>query len=619
MSSKGLIRSRWAAIGAAVAVTLGGGGLIGVSAASGDASSLKTVTPTRIMDTRQGTDGKVSGKTVALQVTGEITTYTSSGPTAATVVPAGANAVSMNLTVTGGERNGDFGFVTAFPCTAATDTVPNASTLNFVEGVDVANSTVVPLGATGKICLNVYGSAHLIVDANGYYETASAGAVDAYTKAESDELLDGKLNSPECSESGLLIRTQSSWGCATLAYGPAKPDTIMASTQVTRDGQNPQHLISIAMPDDGRPFIAQRVSMTKITIDRCDDTRCSKYTELSSVSAPIDNLFSGPIIRLRDDGRPFIVIPMTLNNGLGPHRFSTISCDDIECSSYAQWYHPVGLKDGGAPIDIDFYSDDTPAILALKSAGPALFECLNISCLGAAEYTPGDFSTDLFTSDSSLNLVIHDDDTAMFSYLNWAPENQVLIGCKGAGARNCTSISDNHKTLFASQAGGGYYSDLALTSEGLPVFVYSADGHISVQFCETKTCEDKGDEVRGNGSSSIYYEQGEDFSDIQVRLTDHDLPIVTAIRDDANNTAVVLTCVDTSCTDAHLFDLGGGMEAHTAVGSDSFWTIGVTDLELASSPNGRFMAYGARTSDGNVHLRVGQIIAPAVTGIIQSS
>ncbi len=168
MSSKSLIRSRWAAIGAAVAVTLGGGGLIGVSAASGDASSLKTVTPTRIMDTRQGTDGKVSGKTVALQVTGEITTYASDGTTpAATVVPAGANAVSLNLTVTQGERNQGYGFVTAFPCAAATDAVPNASTLNFVEGVDVANSTVVPLGATGMICLNVSGSAHWIVDANG--------------------------------------------------------------------------------------------------------------------------------------------------------------------------------------------------------------------------------------------------------------------------------------------------------------------------------------------------------------------------------------------------------------------------------------------------------------------
>ena len=186
MGSKSLIRSRWAAIGAAVAVTLGGGGLIGVSAASGDASSLKTTTPTRIMDTRQGSDGKVSGETVALQVTGEVTTYAANGTTpAATVVPAGANAVAVNLTVTQGERNQGYGFVTAFPCTAATDTVPNASTLNFVEGTDVANSTVVPLGASGKMCLNVYGSAHVIVDISGYYETADA-AVDSYTKSESD-------------------------------------------------------------------------------------------------------------------------------------------------------------------------------------------------------------------------------------------------------------------------------------------------------------------------------------------------------------------------------------------------------------------------------------------------
>lgn len=183
MGSKSLTRSRWAAIGAAVAVTLGGGGLIGVSAASGDASSLKTVDPVRILDTRS--DIKVSGETKILKVTGEIPTVTSSGVVNATVVPAGATAVSMNLTVTEGLRNGGYGFVTAFPCAAATDTVPNASTLNFMDGVDIANSTVVSIDASGNICLNVYGSAHVIVDVNGYYESA-AGTVDAYTKAESD-------------------------------------------------------------------------------------------------------------------------------------------------------------------------------------------------------------------------------------------------------------------------------------------------------------------------------------------------------------------------------------------------------------------------------------------------
>jgi hypothetical protein len=291
----------------------------------------------------------------------------------------------------------------------------------------------------------------------------------------------------------------------------------------------------------------------------------------------------------------------------------TVSCDDSDCSSTTETTHAQDLKTG-APFDIGFYSDGTPAMLTLKTSGPILLECLDLDCTGANQYTPGDFSTDLFTSNSSLNLLIKGDDTAMFSYLNWGPENQVLIGCKGVGARNCTSIAENHKTMFASQAGGGYYSDLALTSDGLPVFAYSADGHISVQFCE-----DKGNEVIGNGSSSIYFEQGEDFKDIQVRLTDGDVPIITAIRDDAGDTAIVLTCVDMSCSDAHLFDLGGGMEAHTNLGEDQFWTIAVTDLELASSPNGRYMAYGARTSDGNVHLRVGQIIAPAVTGIVPAS
>ena len=122
MSSGSLVRSRWAAIGAAVAVTLGGGGLIGVSAASGDASSLKTVTPTRMLDTREGAGGKISGETVSLQVAG-----------GTSVVPDGASAVAVNLTVTEGERNQGYGFVTAFPCTAISDAVPNASTLNFVE------------------------------------------------------------------------------------------------------------------------------------------------------------------------------------------------------------------------------------------------------------------------------------------------------------------------------------------------------------------------------------------------------------------------------------------------------------------------------------------------------
>ena len=332
MGSKSLIRSRWAAIGAAVAVTLGGGGLIGVSAASGDASSLKTLTPTRIMDTRQGSDGKVSGETVALQVTGEITTYASDDTTpAATVVPAGANAVSLNLTVTGGERNQGYGFVTAFPCAAATDQAPNASTLNFVEGVDVANSTVVPLGATGMICLNVYGSAHLIMDLNGYYTASSeAGAFDVtkyYTKDEIDKnyfqggrtrsnqinALDWQLGTSFCSGSDAceLSYPAGGWPYFTLENGDGSLSQGQAqfyiplrneTDTIYSDGNSYDfYYASLCMADpSGTTFRAPELDSVTLYFDDLSSST-GKYTRGSAVLTVSGGTGSTPGVTSDDD------------------------------------------------------------------------------------------------------------------------------------------------------------------------------------------------------------------------------------------------------------------------------------------------------------------------------
>jgi hypothetical protein len=249
-----LTRSRWAAIGAAVAVTLGGGGLIGVSAASGDAASFVSVDPTRILDTRTTT--KVDDSTALLQVTGEVTTYSAAGASASKtlVIPATATAVAVNVTVTQGERNGDYGFVTAYPCDAATDAAPSASTLNFVEGVDVANGVVVPLGDDGAMCLSVYGAAHLIVDVSGYYTAASAGAVDAYTKAETDDLLDDKADAASvytATETDDLLDAKAD---ATSVYTEDETDALLNDKANVLDPLTTTHsgfaLQEVGSPDD---------------------------------------------------------------------------------------------------------------------------------------------------------------------------------------------------------------------------------------------------------------------------------------------------------------------------------------------------------------------------------
>ena len=96
---RGLWRSRWAAIGAAVAVSLGAGGLFVAQAAPGPSeSTIVTVTPERILDTRDpvnlGLNGPfTSAVSQKLQVTGSIPTATGTK----TVVPAGATGVLLNV------------------------------------------------------------------------------------------------------------------------------------------------------------------------------------------------------------------------------------------------------------------------------------------------------------------------------------------------------------------------------------------------------------------------------------------------------------------------------------------------------------------------------------------
>lgn len=315
MSMKSLTRSRWAAIGAAVAVTLGGGGLIGVSAASGDASSLKTVDPVRILDTRS--DAKVSGATKILKVTGVVPTVASSGVVNATVVPAGATAVSMNLTVTEGVRNGGYGFVTAFPCAAATDTVPNASTLNFVEGVDVANSTVVPIDASGNICLNVYGSAHLIVDVNGYY-TSSNYFQGGRTRTTQINAYDWQLGTSFCAG--------SQQACALSYPDGGNPYFTLENADPTLSAGQVQFYIPLRNESDGSDNDGNNYDFYYATLCMADPSGTTfRAPELDSVTLSYDSYNSTTAKYTRESA------VLTVTGGTGTVPGVTSDDDAVTC------------------------------------------------------------------------------------------------------------------------------------------------------------------------------------------------------------------------------------------------------------------------------------------------
>ena len=142
-----LRRSRWAAIGAAVAVTIGGGGLIAVDAASSTPSSTVTITPVRVLDTRtMGLPGPfVSAVSQKLQIIGS-------------AVPADATGVLLNVTVV---QPTAAGFVSVRP--GDSSGAPSTSSLNFAAGQTVPNSVQVGLPTVRANA----GQIDITYDANG--------------------------------------------------------------------------------------------------------------------------------------------------------------------------------------------------------------------------------------------------------------------------------------------------------------------------------------------------------------------------------------------------------------------------------------------------------------------
>jgi hypothetical protein len=144
-------------------------------------SEFSPVTPTRVLDTRNGTgaaEGKVGkGAVVKLHVAG-----------AANIPETGVVAVVMNLTVTNASGAG---FVTVYPSTDGS-TVPNVSNLNYGPGQNtVANLVTVPVGTDGYIYLANAGSTagpiDLVADVSGYYTHSNA---DEFETASPERLLD---------------------------------------------------------------------------------------------------------------------------------------------------------------------------------------------------------------------------------------------------------------------------------------------------------------------------------------------------------------------------------------------------------------------------------------------
>lgn len=139
------------------------GGYFTDSSSNGGAGGFAPLTPTRLVDTRDGTGGVHSpvgpggGGVLEVLVAGQKGVPAMSSATA-------PRAVALNVTATNPTAAG---YLTLWPDGSA---LPLASDLNFTRGQTVANLVVVQVGADGRVDVyNLAGSTDVVIDVVGWF------------------------------------------------------------------------------------------------------------------------------------------------------------------------------------------------------------------------------------------------------------------------------------------------------------------------------------------------------------------------------------------------------------------------------------------------------------------
>jgi hypothetical protein len=485
-----------------------------------------------VLDTRAGTP--ISNGTLKVVVEGSINLP--SGSTQV-VVPVDASAVALNITVTEGQKNGQYGFVTAFPCTSNTDTPPNASSLNFESNVDIANAMNVTTSANGSICLYVYGTADLIVDIAGYYIDHNHDD-RYYTETEVDTALADKAN------------TQS----LLPPKVPSAPITIDSNGFVG-------YYSTIAIGMNGNPIIGYQDGTNRdLKVATCTNPACTSVTTSTLDSA---NESGGYIsLAIGADGNPIIAYLEYVNRDL-----KVAACQDPKCETaivstidtgegnQVGFYTSIAIGLDGNPFIS--YRDNTSGVLKLAA-------CTNTECSNSTvSVIDPNGGSGYFTS-----IAIASNGRPIISY-----SDSNLLDLKVAACDDSTCSTSTVSTLdYAGNVGP--YNSIAIGTTGYPIVSYydESNSALKVAICQDPICSSSSLVALDNAGSV-----GKNTS-LAIGLNGN--PIIS-YYDDTNGHLKMASCFDLLCTQVakSTIDVGGvGPDNSIAIGIDGNPIISYLDF-----------------------------------------
>ena len=512
-------RARWSAIGAAVAVSIGAGGLITfASAAGGGSSTFSAITPCRLLDTRAdgpatGTKPPMStplgqGQTLTVTARGNFGNCTALSPTATGAV---LNVTTANSTASS--------FLTVWP---ADKSKPFVSNLNWVGGQAPApNQVTTGLDASGQFSVyNNTGSVDVIIDIVGVYEPSSGGGGGQAGPAGP------KGNPGPAGPAGPAGGPQGDSGPVG-PQGAAGTELMTSSNPDTSSGNG--QFSSMKLDFDGNPVISHIDPSTgDLRVTRCFDPSC-----VVARTNVVDTGILGQFTSLGlDQGDLAVVSYYDLVTG----DLKLAHCQDSECVS-ASVVTVDDTNDRGQYSSLALDSSDFPVISYYDAGGHLMLaHCGDTECAGSATITTintgeggdvGQYST-LALDQSGLPII---------GYYNATADAAKMIHCDDADcAGGATSV------LVGA---GGASLSMALDPSDNPVFAYYNTGTqgLDITRCGAGVCGAAG-EVQTSLTGPI---------DTAIVLDAAGFATVSYIDDsNINNPPVmaIVHCNDADCTAA---------------------------------------------------------------------
>lgn len=329
---------------------------------------------------------------------------------------------------------------------------------------------------------------------------------------------------------------------AQQAPAQAAPDT---RTTVDADGDAGRQS-SVAVDAAGNPVIAYRdATSNDLNLARCLDPACAAV-DIVSIDVAGDT-GEHPSIALDSAGRPVIAYTAASGTILLDPGLRLARCADVACSS-------VDIQVLLANIDVRpslvMTSDDRPVVGFTSGGAAAGYWCTDQACTGfdGVLIAPSTHPTMVAATDGEI---------PVFAYLDTDTGRLNVARCPDIA---CNTIdrneADDGMDIFAD-------FDMTLDRGARPVLAYREDGseHLEIVRCANPTCA--GVEVGRVQAAS----QVDPSSDLEIRMDDHDRPVV-AYQPYQSDDVAVYQCLVPACP-------GNGGVERRPVTADAGRTLGM--------------------------------------------